>query len=36
VLDALEQAIHDRQPAKGAGLVAHSDSHTTGAGFRAV
>ena len=25
VLDALEQAIHDRQPAKGTGLVAHSD-----------
>ena len=25
VLDALEQAIHDRQPAKNAGLVAHSD-----------
>jgi transposase InsO family protein len=25
VLDALEQAIHDRQPAKSAGLVAHSD-----------
>ena len=25
VLDALEQAIHDRQPVKGAGLVAHSD-----------
>ena len=25
VLDALEQAIHDRRPAKGAGLVAHSD-----------
>ena len=25
VLDALEQAIHDRRPMKGAGLVAHSD-----------
>jgi transposase InsO family protein len=25
VLDALEQAIHDRRPAKGAGRVAHSD-----------
>ena len=25
VLDALEQAIHDRRPIKGAGLVAHSD-----------
>ncbi|MGB3167764.1 MAG: IS3 family transposase [Alteraurantiacibacter sp.] len=25
VLDALEQAIHDRQPAKEGGLVAHSD-----------
>ena len=25
VLDALEQAIHQRQPAKGTGLIAHSD-----------
>ncbi len=25
VLDALEQAVHDRRPAKGAGLVHHSD-----------
>jgi transposase InsO family protein len=25
VLDALEQAIHDRRPAKGAGLIHHSD-----------
>ena len=25
VLDALEQAIHERRPVKGAGLVAHSD-----------
>ncbi|MGR3435119.1 MAG: IS3 family transposase [Shimia sp.] len=25
VLDALEQAIHERRPGKGAGLVAHSD-----------
>ena len=25
VLDALEQAIHQRRPAKGAGLIAHSD-----------
>lgn len=25
VLDALEQAIHQRRPARGAGLVAHSD-----------
>ena len=25
VLDALEQAIHDRRPMKGGGLVAHSD-----------
>lgn len=25
VLDALEQAIHQRRPVKGAGLVAHSD-----------
>jgi len=26
VLDALEQAVHDRHPAKGMGLVHHSDS----------
>jgi transposase InsO family protein len=25
VLDALEQAIHDRRPAKGGSLIAHSD-----------
>ena len=25
VLDALEQAVHDRRPVKGAGLVHHSD-----------
>ena len=25
VLDALEQALHDRRPAKGSGLVHHSD-----------
>lgn len=25
VLDALEQAVHDRRPVKGAGLVRHSD-----------
>ena len=25
VLDALEQALHDRQPAKGSGLIHHSD-----------
>jgi putative transposase len=26
VLDALEQALHDRRPAKGSGLIHHSDS----------
>jgi putative transposase len=26
VLDALEQALHDRRPVKGGGLVHHSDS----------
>ncbi|BAI74000.1 transposase (plasmid) [Azospirillum sp. B510] len=25
VLDALEQALHDRRPTKGSGLVHHSD-----------
>lgn len=25
VLDALEQALHERQPAKGSGLIHHSD-----------
>ena len=30
VLDALEQAIHQRRPAKGAGLVAHSDRGSQG------
>jgi len=25
ILDALEQAVHDRRPVKGAGLVHHSD-----------
>ena len=30
VLDALEQAIHQRQPVKGAGLVAHSDRGSQG------
>jgi putative transposase len=28
VLDALEQALHDRRPAEGAGLVHHSDRGT--------
>ena len=34
VLDALEQAVHDRRPAKDAGLVHHSDrgSHGNPAG----
>ena len=30
VLDALEQAIHQRRPAKGGGLVAHSDRGSQG------
>ena len=30
VLDALEQAIHERRPATGAGLVAHSDRGSQG------
>jgi putative transposase len=30
VLDALEQALHDRRPAEGAGLVHHSDRGTQG------
>ena len=30
VLDALEQAVHDRRPAKGAGLVHHSDRPSHG------
>jgi hypothetical protein len=25
-LDALEQALHDRRPAKGGGLIHHSDA----------
>jgi putative transposase len=30
VLDALEQAVHDRRPAKGMGLVHHSDRGSQG------
>jgi transposase InsO family protein len=30
VLDALEQALHDRRPARGAGLVHHSDRSSQG------
>ncbi len=33
VLDALEQALHERQPAEGGGLVHHSDRGAQG-GFR--
>src|ERR687894_221410 len=33
VLDALEQALHERRPAKGGGLVHHSDSQSAG-GFK--
>jgi transposase InsO family protein len=33
VLDALEQAIHERRPVKGAGLIAHSDR---GSQYRAI
>jgi putative transposase len=36
VLDALEQALHDRGPAHGAGLVHHSDSQRITASFRAA
>jgi transposase InsO family protein len=30
VLDALEQALHDRRPAKGSGLIHHSDRGSQG------
>jgi transposase InsO family protein len=33
VLDALEQALHDRRPAKGSGLIHHSDRGSQG-GFK--
>jgi transposase InsO family protein len=33
VLDALEQAVHQRRPAKGMGLVHHSDRGSQG-GFK--
>ena len=36
VLDALEQALHDRRPASRAGLVHHSDSQRITASFRAA
>lgn len=36
VLDALEQALHERRPLQGAGLVHHSDSQKIGASSRAV
>ena len=36
VLDALEQAIHARKPAKGSGLVHHSDSEYLRAGSLGV
>jgi putative transposase len=36
VLDALEQALHDRRPVHRGGLVHHSDSQRITASFRAV
>ena len=36
VLDALEQALHDRRPVRGDGLVHHSDSQRITASFRAA
>ena len=36
VLDALEQALHDRRPAGRGGLVHHSDSQRINASFRAA
>jgi putative transposase len=36
VVDALEQALHDRQPVHGGGLVHHSDSQRITASFRAA
>ena len=36
VLDALEQALHDRRPVRGGRLVHHSDSQRINASFRAA
>ena len=36
VLDALEQALHERRPVHRAGLVHHSDSYWMKASFRAA
>jgi len=36
VLDALEQALHDRRPIHRGGLVHHSDSQRITASFRAA
>jgi transposase InsO family protein len=36
VLDALEQALHDRRPFHRGGLVHYSDSHRITASFRAA
>jgi putative transposase len=36
VLDALEQALYDRRPFAGGGLVHHSDSQKVMASFRAA
>ena len=36
VLDALEQALHDRRPAHRGGLIHHSDSQRINASFRAA
>ena len=36
VLDALEQALHDRRPLQGSGLIHHSDSQRMKASSRAA
>jgi transposase InsO family protein len=36
VLDALEQALHERRPVRGIGLVHHSDSKWIGVSSRAA
>lgn len=36
VLDALKQALHERRPLQGGGLVHHSDSQKIGASSRPV
>ena len=36
VLDALEQALHERRPVRGGGLVNHSDSKRIGVSSRSA